>query len=82
MLEDGTLSEVAGSRKLEGDPHGAQAFSGVEGEADEWMKTPFTLPGFEPPRNDPLSSASTGSRDKACLKVRHARLQMEAQEKA
>ncbi len=41
------------------------------------VKTPFTLPRF-----DPLSSASTGSRDEARLKVRLARLQFEAQEKA
>ena len=82
VLEDGTLCEVAGSRKLEGDPHWAQVVSGVEGEADEWLKTPFTLPRFDPPRYDPLSSASTGSRDEVRLKVRLARLQMEAQEKA
>lgn len=67
VLEDGTLSEVAGNRKLEGDSHGAHAVSGEEGEADERVKTPFTLPHFEPPRYYPLSSASTGSRDEACL---------------
>lgn len=70
VLEDGALSEVAGSRKLEGDPHGAQVVSGVEGEADERLKTLFTLPRFDPPRYDPLSSASTGSRDEARLRVR------------
>ena len=79
VFEDGTLREVTGSQKLQGDPHGAQAVSGVEGESDEWMKT---LPRFDPPRYNPLSSASTGSRDEARLKVRLARLQMESQEKA
>lgn len=49
VLEDGTLSEVAG--ELEGDLHGAQVFLGVEGEADEWMKT---LARFDPLGYDPV----------------------------
>lgn len=76
VLEDGTLTEGAGSRKLEFDPRGVQAVSAVVGEYEQ-LKTPFTLP-----RYDPLSIASTGSRDEARLKVHLPRLQMEAQERA
>lgn len=40
-------------------------------------KTLLTLPRF-----DPLSPSSSGGRDGAQVKVRHARLQLEAQEQA
>ena len=75
--EDGTLTEEVGRRKVEGEPKGARADLGVDIGVDELTKTLFTVP-----RYDPLSSASTGSRDGARLKVRLACLQLEAQEKA
>ncbi|XP_047201843.1 uncharacterized protein LOC124855795 isoform X2 [Girardinichthys multiradiatus] len=51
--------------------------SGMDSEGSAQGKTPHTLP-----RYDPLSSVSSESRDGARLKVRLARLQMEAEEKA
>ncbi|CAI5662792.1 unnamed protein product [Oreochromis niloticus] len=48
-----------------------------DGEGDERGKTPRTLP-----RYDPLSSGSSEGREGARLKVRLARLQLEAEEKA
>lgn len=55
----------------------AQAAEEESGEVSERTKTPFTLP-----RYDPLSPRSTDSLGEARLKVRLARLQMEAQDKA
>lgn len=72
----GSLCEGEGSQKVEDDPHIATADGEISG-GDEQPKTPFTLP-----RYDSLSSASTGSRDGPKLKVRLARLQIEACEKA
>ena len=60
----------------EGQSLEAQTASRVEGEAEGRVKTLFTIP-----RYDPSPLISTGSRDKARLKVRLARLQLEAQEK-
>lgn len=71
-----SLCEGESSQKVEDDPHVASA-DGEIGGAYERPKTPFTLP-----RYDPLSSASTGSRDGVKLKVRLTCLQMEVREKA
>lgn len=70
----GSLCEGESNQKVEDGPHAASA-DGEIGGGDEQLKTPFTLP-----RYDPLSSASTGSREGAKLKVRLAHLQMEARE--
>ncbi|XP_030216443.1 uncharacterized protein LOC115546817 [Gadus morhua] len=76
--EDGTVVKEVGRQKVEVELHGgARADFGIDVEVDDLTKTPYTLP-----RYDPLSSAGTGSRDVARLKVRLARLQLEAQEKA
>lgn len=71
----GSLREGEGSHKVVVDPHMTSADGEIDG-GDGWAKAPFTLP-----RYDPLSSASTGSRDGANLKVHLARLQMEARER-
>ena len=79
VLEDDIRPDKPGSVESQvHEPAGAQAVLSLEGEIGDRMKTPFTLP-----RYDPLSTASAGSsRDEARLKVRLARLQMEAHEKA
>lgn len=51
--------------------------TGHDSVGDERGKTPRTLP-----RYDPLSSGSSEARDGARLKMRLARLQLEAEEKA
>ncbi len=70
-------NEAVGHR---GESPGASAVLVAQGgdfRVEGRVKTPVTLP-----RYDPFSSASSGSRDEARLKVRLARLQIEAQEKA
>lgn len=71
----GSLCEGESNQKVKDGPHAASADGEIVG-GDERLKTPFTL------RYDSLSSASTGSRDEAKLKVHLARLQMQACEKA
>lgn len=72
----GSLCEGESNQQVEDGPHAARA-DGEIGGGHEQLKTTFTLPC-----HDPLSSASTGSRDGAKLKARLACLQMEAHKKA
>uniref|UniRef100_A0A672HFT3 CCHC-type domain-containing protein n=1 Tax=Salarias fasciatus TaxID=181472 RepID=A0A672HFT3_SALFA len=69
---------VAGSHRPAAARHAADhAAPGEISEVAEEPKTPFTVPHF-----DPRSPPSASSLDEARVKVRLARLQMEAQERA
>lgn len=72
VLESGTQSQGASTREHGEESPVPPAVLKVSDEVDEWTKTPFTLPQY-----DPLSTGSTESRQEARLKVRLARLQME-----
>uniref|UniRef100_A0A7N8YKI4 Gypsy retrotransposon integrase-like protein 1 n=2 Tax=Mastacembelus armatus TaxID=205130 RepID=A0A7N8YKI4_9TELE len=71
---DPSASTVVPGKEAGVEPLAATASDGDEGETG---KTPFTLPRF-----DPSSLTGSGSRVEARLKVRLARMQVEAQERA
>ncbi|KAI3355662.1 hypothetical protein L3Q82_004257 [Scortum barcoo] len=77
VQDESALSEAVCSRGEFPGAAAAPVSQGVDFRAEGRVKTPVTLP-----RYDPLSPASSASRDEARLKVCLAHLQMEAQEKA
>lgn len=72
-----TPSEGAAGQPGVGDFLGASAIKETDSEGAERLKTPYTLPRYDPP-----SSASSGAMGDARLKLRLARIRMEAEEKA
>ena len=71
-VSDGTMAHMGFTQELEGESQAAGALGGQDEEGAQ-RETPGTLPRF-----DALSTASDGSRDEARLKVRIARLEIEA----
>jgi len=72
-------SEMVDDPKSEPKPFGGSVVGEEDDEAVGGIKTPVTLPRFDPLS---VSSASAGSKEDVRLKVRLARLQLEAHEKA